>query len=318
VRKIFRNHYDFKKKIKTDADVIFPAWLGTVDLKRTKPIYWIPDFQEHFLPAFFTPVEVVSRKNWQSQISKSKQYLILSSQDALKTFIDLYPKSTVTPFVLNFAVTLPSTDDIDSDALVKKYSINEPFFMCPNQFWIHKNHMIVLEAISILKQRSININMVFTGKEADYRSPDYSNLIRRRIVELDIEDNCKLLGFIDRKELVKLIVMSAAVIQPSKFEGWSTSIEDAKAMNKLVIASDINVHREQLVNNAIFFNCDNAITLANAIENILTVPCKPIKINYENEVRKFGANLIEIITSIVNNTHKKEKQTWRYTCLLFR
>lgn len=300
IRKIFRYQYVFKK-MKTDADIVFPALLGAVNLKKSKPIYWIPDFQEHFLPAFFTPLEVMRRKNWQLLISKTKQYLLLSSQDALKTFEELYPQATVNRFVLNFAVTLPSINGIDGDALVEKYNIKLPFFICPNQFWIHKNHMIVLEAVSILKQRGISINMVFTGKESDYRLPDYSNQIRRRIVELDIEHNCKLLGFIDRKELVKLIVMSAAVIQPSKFEGWSTSIEDAKALYKLVIASEIPVHKEQLINNAVFFNGDNAIMLANTIENTLRVPIKIIKTNYESEVRKFGEKFIGIITSIVNN-----------------
>lgn len=300
VRKAFRNERIFNK-MKTDAAVIFPANSVNVDVKRSKPIYWITDFQEHFLPAFFTPSEVLNRKKEQLRISKTKQYVIFSSQDALKTFKDLYPESNVSPFVLNFAVTLTSTDDVDSEALLKKYDIKEPFFICPNQFWIHKNHVIVLEAVSILKQRAININIVFTGKEADYRSPNYSNQVRRRIVELGIEDNCKLLGFINRKELLKLITLSAALIQPSKFEGWSTSIEDAKALNKLVIASDINVHREQLLNNAIFFDCNDAIVLANAIENILKVPPQTVNINYENEVSKFGANFIGIINSIVKN-----------------
>ncbi len=39
---------------------------------------------------------------------------------------------------------------------------------------------------------------------------------------------------------------AAAVLQPSRFEGWSTIIEDAKSLGKPIVASDIAVHREQL------------------------------------------------------------------------
>jgi glycosyltransferase involved in cell wall biosynthesis len=299
IRKIFRNQY-VCKKMNTDADIVFPARLGMVNLKKSTPVYWIPDFQEHYLPDFFTPHEVMNRKNWQLNISKTKQYLVLSSMDALNTFEDLYPHSTVKRFVLNFAVTLPSTGDIDEQALIKKYQIAGPFFICPNQFWIHKNHIVVLEAVAILKQRGTDITMVFTGKESDYRSPDYSDQLRKRIVESGIEDNCRMLGFIDRKELIKVIEMSVAVIQPSKFEGWSTSVEDAKAVNKFVIASGINVHREQLQNNASFFDSDSPTQLADAIERIIKMPVKITGNHYANMVKAFGENFIGIMNTVMN------------------
>ena len=56
---------------------------------------------------------------------------------------------------------------------------------------------------------------------------------------------------------------SLAIVQPSLFEGWSTVVEDAKALNKLLIVSNIEVHKEQLQNSAaIFFDPDLHIDLA--------------------------------------------------------
>ena len=57
-----------------------------------------------------------------------------------------------------------------------------------------------------------------------------------------------------------------AVIQPSLFEGWSTVIEDARALNKFVIASDLDVNKEQLQTNVRFFERNSAQALAAAIE----------------------------------------------------
>ena len=39
---------------------------------------------------------------------------------------------------------------------------------------------------------------------------------------------------------------ASVVIQPSLFEGWSTVVEDAKAVGRPIIATDLPVHREQL------------------------------------------------------------------------
>ena len=38
---------------------------------------------------------------------------------------------------------------------------------------------------------------------------------------------------------------SVAVLQPSLFEGWSTTVEEAKSIGKTILLSDIPVHREQ-------------------------------------------------------------------------
>jgi len=56
----------------------------------------------------------------------------------------------------------------------------------------------------------------------------------------------QLLGVIPRADQIQVLRCAAAVVQPSLFEGWSTVIEDAKALGRPVIASDIAVHREQL------------------------------------------------------------------------
>ena len=45
-------------------------------------------------------------------------------------------------------------------------------------------------------------------------------------------------------------------INPSKFEGWNTGVEEAKMMKKHLILSDLSIHREQCekYNKVNFFN----------------------------------------------------------------
>ena len=59
---------------------------------------------------------------------------------------------------------------------------------------------------------------------------------------------------------------SLAVIQPSLFEGWSTVVEDARVLGKILIISDFAVHVEQNPPRAMFFAKDSAEDLAQKLE----------------------------------------------------
>ena len=47
---------------------------------------------------------------------------------------------------------------------------------------------------------------------------------------LDIKKYISILGFISRQDQLSLMRDAIAVIQPSLFEGWSTVVEDCKAI----------------------------------------------------------------------------------------
>ena len=57
-----------------------------------------------------------------------------------------------------------------------------------------------------------------------------------------------------RAHVFRLMRQSLAVLQPSLFEGWSTSVEEAKSVGKRMILLDIPVHREQDPPRALFFD----------------------------------------------------------------
>jgi glycosyltransferase involved in cell wall biosynthesis len=58
---------------------------------------------------------------------------------------------------------------------------------------------------------------------------------------------------------------AALIIQPSRFEGWSTVVQDAKALGRPLICSDIPVHREQAPGALGWFPCDAPDVLADLI-----------------------------------------------------
>lgn len=84
-----------------------------------------------------------------------------------------------------------------------------------------------------------------TGKTEDRRDPEHFTDLMRHVAEAGVADRFRVLGLIPYEDLSVLMRNAVAVINPSQFEGWSTTVEEAKSMGKHVILSDIPVHREQ-------------------------------------------------------------------------
>jgi glycosyltransferase involved in cell wall biosynthesis len=196
---------------------------------------------------------------------------------------------------LQFAVTHPNYKSISTDTLFVKYNIDKPYFFCPNQVWAHKNHIAVLKAVKFLKDHSRNdVLVVFSGKEVDYRNPDFFAELKKYILENGIEGSVRFLGFIDREDQLQLMNNSISVIQPSLFEGWSTVIEDAKSMGQYVIASNLEVHQEQLLNNVVFFNPADATELVDIMKKLIDKPAIKTSNDYQDNINKFGKTFLEI------------------------
>jgi glycosyltransferase involved in cell wall biosynthesis len=148
------------------------------------------------------------------------------------------------------------------------------FFLVSNQFWKHKDHAVIIEALAILKQLHICPIIECTGTLSDYRNPRYFNQLLERIEELELQKQFIILGVIPRIDQIQLMRRCLAVIQPSLFEGWSSVIEDARSLGKPVIASDFSVHNEQNAPNSYFFKCVNAEALAELIIALPNVKTK--------------------------------------------
>jgi glycosyltransferase involved in cell wall biosynthesis len=278
------------------VDVVFPYDFNVRLRKIKKKIFWIPDFQDYYLPEFFNDKELEERKNLYNRIASQKNAtLVLSSKSSKSDFINHHPDAKCYTKVVSFAVTHPNFDYIDFSIIKRKYKINDNYFIVPNQLWAHKNHMIVLNAVLYLKKKNYKIIILFTGKEYDYRNPEYTNTLKNYVHDNDLTDNIKFLGFIDRLDLLKLMQESIAVIQPSFFEGWSTVIEDAKAIGKSVIASDLDVHKEQLGDSGIYFNPNDYHQLADLIIQHNLILSKKSASDYLLNIEKFAKTFIELL-----------------------
>jgi glycosyltransferase involved in cell wall biosynthesis len=96
-----------------------------------------------------------------------------------------------------------------------------------------------------------------------------------------------------------LLRSSIALINPSRIEGWSTTVEEAKSFGVPMILSDINVHREQTDGMARYFGTDDAEALANHISDSLQdgkrVIARDLLPDLDDRARAFATSFANMI-----------------------
>ena len=243
-----------KNRISILSHTLLP--LGNRSLIKSFP--WIPDFQYFHYPKNFSFKNRIMKNisNIICAIHSSK--IILSSKDVKKDIkkvsIKAYKKSRVNSFVFDVP---KKTHLVKLDILKKKYKIKNKYFYLPNQYWLHKNHLIVLKSLKQSIKRDNSIMIVSTGFTDDHRSVNYYEKIQLYINENNLVNNYKHLGVVPYNDVMSLMYHSVSLINPSKFEGWSSSVEQAKSMGKKIILSNINVHKEQNPVRGVYFDPNN-------------------------------------------------------------
>lgn len=299
-RKLFPKSIIPKKKINFGIDVLFHPSEIQIPNSIKNHLYWIPDFQEVHLPHLFSEEYLDFRKKSQQELLSSDKHVLFSSKDACNDFEKLYPSAKSKKYVVNFSVFHPNYQEIKIEQLKGKYHLEDvPYFFSPNQFWKHKNHIVVLKAVKKIKEKhDLNIQVLFSGKESDSRNPTYFDEIKLFVEENNLQDNIKFLGFIDRIDQLVFMKNALAVIQPSLFEGWSSVVEDAKAMNQNLIVSSLNVHQEQLGSKGYYFNPNEENELINQIILFLENKIDTPEFNYNEQLHLFGEKFMDVITEI--------------------
>ena len=228
---------------------------------------WFGDFQHIDLPEFFGSKDILLRNLMLKRMIHNCTLMVFSSQHAKNRFLQLHPGQAAKARVLSFVAHLPEqARTIDPAYLMQKHNIPEKFIYLPNQLWKHKNHLTVLRAMKILADRADRTSMVCSGNLNDGRNPDHKENVFRYIRENNLSGRVFMLGMVDFADVHALIRQSCCVLNPSLYEGWSTTVEETKTIGKPMILSDIEVHREQNPPETIFFEPKNADMLAETME----------------------------------------------------
>lgn len=150
----------------------------------------------------------------------------------------------------------------------QKYQIHGDYIYYPAQFWAHKNHVYILKAIALLKEKhDIELYAVFSGS-------DKGNLSHVLAVaeSLEIKHLVRYIGFVPNEEIPYLYKQSLALVMPTYFGPTNLPPLEAFQLGVPVIYSDLPGLREQVGDAALLVDLSNPQSLVNHLLSLLHQP----------------------------------------------
>lgn len=141
--------------------------------------------------------------------------------------------------------------------------VPERFLLYPAQTWKHKNHIRLIEAIALLRDDGLLVNLVCTG----HLTEEFKT-IKKRVDDLRLSDLVRFLGYVDDEDLAELFQRATAMAFPSQFEGWGLPVVEAFAVGLPVAASSATVLPEVAGGAALLFDPLDTRDIAKAIGRI--------------------------------------------------
>lgn len=151
--------------------------------------------------------------------------------------------------------------------VLTRHEIRPGYLFYPAQFWPHKNHITVLEALRILHDEGRPLDVVFTGTDMGNES-----WVRSRVEQLRLGRHVHFLGFVARAELLSLYEHASALIYASHFGPENLPPLEAFAVGCPVVAARVPGSEEQLGEAAILFDPSRERELADAVKRLMGSP----------------------------------------------
>jgi len=249
-------------------------------------IYNPHDLQHLHYPQFFTPSIIAWRETIYPSGCHFAHTVVVASQWVKRDIMEHYhvnpDKIQVIPWAPpTQAYPEPDTDTLD--AARKKYQLKNPFALYPSMTWAHKNHIRLLEALALVRDRDgVKVHLVCTGHKNSFWPR-----IEKRLLELNLEDQVKFLGLVPPADLRALYRLAQFVVIPTLFEAASGPLFEAWQDGTPVACSTVTSLPEQAADAALLFDPLSAEAIAEAVAKMATNP------ELRDDLRKRGASRLQ-------------------------
>ena len=247
-------------KLDTEYDVAIgyleknPVYFCVDKVKAKKKIGWIHNDYE----------KLGMNKDIDNKYFSKLDYIFTVSEECLNVLKRTFPKYKYKFKVMHNIISVEAikklSDENIDDVVFNNENIN---IVSVGRLNYQKGFEMAVEACAILKKKGYKIkwNIVGEGEER----LKLENLIK----ELNVEDEFNLLGI--RENPYPYVKQSDIYVQPSRFEGKSIAIDEAKILNKPIILTNFSTANDQIINEFNGLICDmNSKALANEIEKIIS------------------------------------------------
>lgn len=247
-------------KLDTEYDVAIgyleknPVYFCVDKVKAKRKIGWIHNDYE----------KLGMSKDIDNKYFKKLDYIFTVSEECLNVLERVFPqyknKFKIMHNIISVETVKNLSDENIDDVVFNNENIN---IVSVGRLNYQKGFEMAVEACAILKGKGYKIkwNIVGEGEER----VKLENMIK----ELNVKNEFNLLGI--RENPYPYVKQSDIYVQPSRFEGKSIAIDEAKILNKPIILTNFSTANDQIISGFNGLICDmNSKALANEIEKVIS------------------------------------------------
>ena len=152
-------------------------------------------------------------------------------------------------------------------AIQKKYHLRENFLFFPSTIVETKNHIFLMRALKLLKDRGKIVHVILTGSTPCNHAFEDLN---KTICQLGISEQIRHLGFVPDNDIAGIYRSATALIMPTLGESFSIPIWEAFYLGIPVLSSNAFDMMEQVGDAGLFCDPTNIVDIADKISTIWT------------------------------------------------
>ncbi len=228
---------------------------------RKASVLTFHDMQERFYPEFFTAKEHEERFYHYDWSLRMADAVIAISEFTRDQAVKIAGASRKKIHVVHHVPdTLPAPArpvgwTADDDA--------RPFVFYPANFWKHKNHLRLIDAMARVQASGGNVRLVCTGSRLG-RADEWDAAVRAA----DVGDAVRHLGQVSRAEISWLYRRARALVFPSLFEGFGIPLLEAMQTDCPIACGNNTSQPDVAREAALYFHATNPDSIAAGIRRI--------------------------------------------------
>jgi glycosyltransferase involved in cell wall biosynthesis len=244
-------------------------WMGEIlDIPYISTIWDLQHRRQPFFPEVSLFGEFDRRDEMYRRSLQRAAYIIAPNdvgKEEIVAFYQVAPERVRSIHHPTPAFALDPKPHPDEEGLFRRLGVDRPYLFYPAQLWPHKNHVLLLLMMKDLKDRhGLDLQLVLTG--SDRKNQPF---IIQKIVQLGLEKQVILTGFVKQLDLPPLYKRAAALVFPSLFGPENFPPLEAFALECPVIAGRIPGAEEQMGDAAILVDPTNHELWSDAVVQIL-------------------------------------------------
>jgi glycosyltransferase involved in cell wall biosynthesis len=221
--------------------------------------------------------EFERREYYFRNVCRSALTLLVESDTGREDLLNFYADTglgqdrvVVLPMLPAHTVT-PTVTEEDRARVRERYALGGDYLFYPAQFWPHKNHVRLIEALSHLKQTAqLTPTLVLVGSYSGSLRHRTFQTVMRTARRLGVDRQVCHLGFVPDEDMSALYRDAVGLVMPTFFGPTNIPVLEAFTVGCPVVTSDIRGIREQTDGAAILVDPQSSEAIADGLRRLLT------------------------------------------------